>query len=444
MIQTNINNIFRYVLGLALVLLLSLTTWAQNAPAGGETREVTATGQGLDRDQALQDALRNAVAQAAGIAVQSQTKVENFVTVQDAIATHASGYITTYKVANERKLQDAYSLTVVATVSMKPLKADANLLAKSIGGVRFLVTYEERNHDKDENKLLDYATERINQFLSQKKYRYVEKKRTDKLRTEASNMMQEGLNQELGYAQQLALMADAQFIIYIKNMTTDTKEEAFGTRTRSTVGLEVKAYDNCTGEGLGTITLHSDEMVSADNENGKRKAIESAIERDGDKLISTFTTYIGDWVNNGTPFELRFYDGGGFRELRELRTGLKADASFGGDMEIVGADDFQKLNCTFRKKPDELADKVLDVADGLPAWKAKKLDVKYIYGRQISFAPRNYKIPGYTPAAPEGFSADKPSASTTTEAPAETAPANTKALTKAPATRTVKKPSRRK
>lgn len=390
-------------LSFCLLSLLSIGSMAQTKINGAdETQTVVASGEGLSRDQAVQSALRNAVAQAAGVAVQSETKMENFVTISDAVATRAQGYVTKYDVVSEKKLVDATAITVRATVSMAPLKADASLLAKSLGGVRFLVLYDERNHSAEENELLDYATERVNQYLSKRKYRYVEKRRTERLKTEASNLMQENRNSELGYAQQLALMADAQFIIYIKNIVVESREEAFGTRTRSKVGLEIKAYDNCTGEGLGTVVINGPEMVSAADASSRRTSIDMAVDQEGDKLLSVILEYIGGWVNNGTPFELRFYNGGGFRELRTLRNNLKSDASFGGEMEVTAADDYQKLNCTFKKKPDELADKVLDVADALPEWKSRQLDVKYIYGRQICFAPRTAKVPVVGPLDDSG------------------------------------------
>jgi hypothetical protein len=160
-----------------------------------------------------------------------------------------------------------------------------------------------------------------------------------------------------------------------------------------------------------------------------------AVDQEGDKLLSVVLEYIGGWVNNGTPFELRFYNGGGFREMRTLRNNLKSDASFGGDMEVVGADDYQKLNCTFKKKPDELADKVLDVADALPEWRSRELDVKYIYGRQICFAPRKDKIPVVGPLDDSG----KPIAPVThhTPAPATTKPAPAPAVKKVSPTKKV-------
>ena len=78
--------------------------------------------------------------------------------------------------------------------------------------------------------------------------------------------------------------------------------------------------------------------------------------------------------------------------------------------QMVGLNNFTKLNCTFRKKPDDLADKILDYADEIPFLKEKRMDVKFIYGRQISFAPHEVKVP------------DLPVVSDELASPKETAP----------------------
>ncbi|NJM94202.1 MAG: hypothetical protein HC842_05665, partial [Cytophagales bacterium] len=97
--------------------------------------------------------------------------------------------------------------------------------------------------------------------------------------------------------------------------------------------------------------------------------------------------------NNGTPYELRFYSAGTFRDFRSLVTLLKSDGSFGGDIQITSLTDYSKLNCTFKDTPDNLANKVLDYSDQVPTFKAKVMDVKLLYGRQVSFAPQNVVIP---------------------------------------------------
>ena len=76
------------------------------------------------------------------------------------------------------------------------------------------------------------------------------------------------------------------------------------------------------------------------------QAINQAVEANFSNLMRMFTAYMGSWVNNGTPYEIRFYNSGTFRDLRSLRNKLKADKNFGGDFEIVSANNYTKLICT--------------------------------------------------------------------------------------------------
>lgn len=378
----------RKVFATIFSLLLCVGIMAQ------ETTTVEVKGVGLTREDALQDALRTAVGQAVGVAVSSQTQVENYMVLSDAISTKTEGYIASYSIVKETPMKDRFEITVKAVVSMAPLKADVNLMAKTIGGIRFLVMFDPRKVKSEDIEVYNFAVERINEALSNRKYRYIEKTRFDELNKEAQRIFQESKDaSEEIYVQQLGFKADAQFIIKISNISISERSEAFDTRTASKVTIELKAYDNCTAEGLGTIILESDWSSGKDAKTTKNSGVTSAITTNIDKLFKVFNTYIGDWVNNGTPYELRFYASGTYRDFRDLRTKLKSDNNFGGQMEIVSFDNYSKLNCTFRKKPDELADKILDYADQIPFFASKEMDVRLIYGRQISFAPRKEKVP---------------------------------------------------
>lgn len=378
----------RKVFATIFSLLLCVGIMAQ------ETTTVEVKGVGLTREDALQDALRTAVGQAVGVAVSSQTQVENYMVLSDAISTKTEGYIASYSIVKETPMKDRFEITVKAVVSMAPLKADVNLMAKTIGGIRFLVMFDPRKVKSEDIEVYNFAVERINEALSNRKYRYIEKTRFDELNKEAQRIFQESKDaSEETYVQQLGFKADAQFIIKISNISISERSEAFDTRTASKVTIELKAYDNCTAEGLGTVILESDWSSGKDAKTTKNSGVTSAITTNIDKLFKVFNTYIGDWVNNGTPYELRFYASGTYRDFRDLRTKLKSDNNFGGQMEIVSFDNYSKLNCTFRKKPDELADKILDYADQIPFFASKEMDVRLIYGRQISFAPRKEKVP---------------------------------------------------
>ncbi|HOU81807.1 MAG TPA: hypothetical protein PLK62_01265, partial [Bacteroidales bacterium] len=74
--------------------------------------EVVVKGVGITRDDALKNALRLCVEQAVGVALTSETKVENFVVIKDAINTRAEGYTSKYEILNEVPFPDRYEMTV--------------------------------------------------------------------------------------------------------------------------------------------------------------------------------------------------------------------------------------------------------------------------------------------------------------------------------------------
>ncbi len=429
----------RYLFLLAALLLFEESVFAQ------QTREVEAKGFGINREDALQDALRNAVSSAAGVAVVAETNMENFIVVRDAVATKSSGYVAGYDVLSEKPGAN-YEMNIKARVSLDPLKADITLLTRAIGGVRFLVMFDERGLSKPEAEQLDFAAERLNAGLAERKYRYIERSRFQALRREASNMMEASDTSELSYVQRLGMLADAQFIILVKKASINSRSEAFDTRTSSRVVLEVKAYDNCTAEGLGTVLMESDWKNAREADAAIRNGLQEAISKDLNKLLNVFNSYIGDWVNNGTPFELRFYQTGTFRDFRDLRTRLKSDTDFGGQMEFTSVNNFTKLNCTFKNTADDLAYKILDIADAIPGFKEKVLDVKLIYGRQISFAPQRVIVPELKKPADSPTTTTTPANSSITPAksasPTKTNTTSKPSSTKKPATSSKPKPKK--
>lgn len=382
-------NFLFFLIGMVLSTLLVAQTH----------QEVKTTGFGTNRNEALQDAMRNAVGEALGVALRSESQVENFSLIKDAINTRTEGYISSYTIGKESKGKDGIvRLELIARVSLNPLKADIQLLARAIGGVRFLVLYDTRNVSEPDRKLYDFAVERINEALAQRRYRYVEKKRFDQLRDEAYLIMKElplsaGGSSEDNFVQQLGLRADAEFIIQIRNITLASRSESFDTRTGTKVTIEARAYDNCTGEGLGTIYMEGDWISGRDLESAQMSAINQIIATQTDRLLFLFNQYIGDWVNNGTPYELRFYGVGGFRDFRDLRNKIREDSQFGGQFQMTSVHNYTKIITTFKNQPDELAYKVLDFADQIPALHDRVLDVKLIYGRQINFAPQSMIVP---------------------------------------------------
>ncbi len=366
-----------------VVLFLPLAIFAQS------TSTIEVDGKGQSKEQAMNDAFRNAVQQACGTTIKASTKVENYVTLEDAIVSNSQGYIKSHSIISEKQETNFYSVRIKALVSLDPIKLDAQTLSQFVGGIRFLVLYDSRNMSPEEVKNFEYAYERMNEKLIENKIRYIEKSRFEALKNEAYKILGSDTS-EASYVQKLGMFADAEFLIFIKDLSIRTEQKAGGL-TSTKVTIQAKAYDNCTAEGLGTVVFEGEWKTMPDAGEAARLSINSSIQSGYDRLMNFFNMRVGSWIN-GAPFELRFYGMGAPRNMRELINKLKSDSEFGGEMEPTMTGDFVKLNITYKKKPYDMYNKVLDFADAIPEMKTKQIDAKLLYGRQISFAPLDVPI----------------------------------------------------
>ncbi len=97
---------------------------------------------GVARDRAIQDALRNAVEQGAGVFLSSETIVENYELLQDKIFSKAEGYVKEYQIISEREEAGLYRVKIRAVIKEGKLKDDLialRLLILEKGRPRILV-----------------------------------------------------------------------------------------------------------------------------------------------------------------------------------------------------------------------------------------------------------------------------------------------------------------
>jgi hypothetical protein len=98
-------------------LTLLLSVFFVTNPAWA--KEVTVQGSGATRDDAIRDALRQAVEQAVGVLVDSQTLTRNFAVVNDEIYTKSQGFVQDYHVISEQA-GSVYTVNVNVTVDTDP------------------------------------------------------------------------------------------------------------------------------------------------------------------------------------------------------------------------------------------------------------------------------------------------------------------------------------
>jgi len=86
-----------------------------------DSMAVIAEGAGLSPDEALDDALRNAVRQVVGVYVDAETLIQNDRLVSDKVLTYSDGFVSSYRVLEENRYGRLYRRKIVAVVERSPL-----------------------------------------------------------------------------------------------------------------------------------------------------------------------------------------------------------------------------------------------------------------------------------------------------------------------------------
>jgi len=128
--------------------------WA--APAAAQTVikkgpglvEVTETGQGLSKDEAIRDALRKAVERGAKTFIHSESETKDFVLVRDTVLARAMGFVQSHRILSSRMTDDdvweVKISAVVSTEGVKNIWGTVKTLLKTHGRPKIMVALSER------------------------------------------------------------------------------------------------------------------------------------------------------------------------------------------------------------------------------------------------------------------------------------------------------------
>ena len=144
-LRTWVRNLLLFLL--AASFLTAAPTSCQDAQekiviAEGKARGTTIKAE----EEALDDALRNAVEEGAGVFVDAQTLVQEYKVLRDRIYIQAKGYIRSYQVLSTIRERDLTRVKIRAAVGLMRLKYDLmalNLIKTLKGDPRIMVTISE-------------------------------------------------------------------------------------------------------------------------------------------------------------------------------------------------------------------------------------------------------------------------------------------------------------
>lgn len=300
MIRAKSWGLWSIVLGCtALPAVLIAPAFGQGAAAPAEAGpadvvEVEAEGEGVDKEQAIRIALRNALEKGGRQEIFSDSKVENYQLIHDTILSRAQGIVTDYRIIDEKKvIGGTNKVKIRALVSKNVLKenwgAIQNVL-NQIGRPKILVHIVERiDGRREEQSILET---KIEERLLKSGFDMVAKGAIDaNKRKEVDDAAATG---NAARAQAVAKELDAEiFIVGTANANQAGMEDVYGTPLAFyTCDAQVKVYYTDSAKLLASKGLPNTRGGARGRKEFSPQAGKMALDLAGQSIVEELHTQV--------------------------------------------------------------------------------------------------------------------------------------------------------
>ena len=313
--------------GLSALALGFVLVWAvpggaraqeQQPPAGGrDVVQVKGTGNGSyypgdaarSREEALEAAFRDAVEQASGVFITSETEMNNFELVKDEVLTRSHGFVKKYSIVKEGRDNELYTVVIDAEVEraafIKDVDASLELLYQRVGKPRVMAVVKETNNPSGSSgtnealNQLGVTEKEIRQILLKQGFKFIDARTVG-----GGSILQAAVSGETVLRDkviELGHTADAEIVILgVATTQSKGKIRSFSS-VQANLSLDVVRVDN--GQVMASAStsspgVHTDELTAG------AVALKKAAEDITPKLIQQ-VSYL--WVkerNEGSRIEI--------------------------------------------------------------------------------------------------------------------------------------------
>ncbi|MCX6641292.1 MAG: hypothetical protein NTW14_12585 [bacterium] len=281
---------------LILVCLLATFALAQN------TQKVTASGIGMDRNAALDDARRNAIEQGLGVALSSHSVAANFQLLSDNIYSRADGFVTSYNLLKDERLDTGqWQVTIEASVTkmLDQVLADqaaVDILLEMVGRPRLMFLIDEQisfDWYRRDSGLVETV---LMQTFFEKNFNIVDREQIAQIRNK--DLARQAATGDAEAVQNLGRMFKAECII-VGNASAARNSGGYGMASVR-ADINVKAIRVDTGELLGVVH-ESATKAQTTEEAATRDAFEQVSKKVANVVISHIIRKWGGESANTTP-----------------------------------------------------------------------------------------------------------------------------------------------
>lgn len=215
------------------------------------------------RDRAISDALRNAVEQALGTYIESQTIIDNYQLIEDNILSKSKGYVKSYKIISEKQDEGLYRVKIMAIVDNAKIEDDLSAL-------KILILEKDRprmlilaNEEFLEDLLIEKFSDKGFPILDQKKLK-------ENMRKEELRLIFEGANDTL--IARYGLREGAEMILIAKYKENDKKIESYNVSLKE-VSISSRLIEPRSAEIIASVRI--DKSYPNINQATKNQLVDS-------------------------------------------------------------------------------------------------------------------------------------------------------------------------
>ncbi len=316
-----------------LGLLLPGTLRAQDVPQEGVTVTVQGRGSIIAGDKvkaeedAVNDALRNAVEQVMGTHVTSSTLAENFMVIQDRIMTRTRGYISSWEVLSTTEDPDMITVSVRAVVKESELVGDLEaigVLLERMNYPRMLVLIDEQifideGGEERVPTTVDNATTAtfFMEALQPKGFRFVDPA-TVAMNTERA-VLTSALEGDMASAARIGRAFQAEVVVLGTTIAKrgTAAQQMLGTMVSMQVSISMRVIRADTGE-IMTTSQETGAHIGGSPVDAAHGAIQRAMNRLAPRLEERILERWNQELSSGGVVELHIVNGLDFMNVQRF------------------------------------------------------------------------------------------------------------------------------
>ena len=324
---------------------------------------------------AFRDALRKVVVGLVGEEVEAANRdtldaymygiTESFIStyeVTDKVKSGKQTVVYTRVAFDGDKVEESLRTLEIPILVVEEVKdyADsphAPLINEAIDNLTYLVYFEpEKKNIEEEYARL--SVNRVNNYLANKGYEYIELERIMEIKDEYLKLYEETTG-AVSVVQLIAQALNADIYIVADGIVEDAGTE--GDIHFASASMDLKAFESATARGLGTETGYSGKLgLASGMDAAKRKCVEVAVGNATEPVINLSRSYMIKAFEDGIRYEVVVQGVMSYDLIRVFTDAVRETMNFRRIKEVSAAEGMAKYYVYYMGRKNELIDEVIN------------------------------------------------------------------------------------